>query len=338
MVKQITLDIEGMSETALTDRQTDRQTALSLEQKVEQSKRTLRLAADMSQEYYKQPLIITYSGGKDSDVLLHLAEECLEPGQFEVLNSHTSVDAPETVYHIREVFKRLNEKGVKATVHYPKDENGKHETMWTLIPKKKMPPTRLARYCCQVLKETSTPNRIACLGVREAESAGRKGRDVFGIRGGCYRQAIFFSLDHTEEVHREAKELNDPVWDCTLIKRMREHGDCVVNPIYDWSDLDIWDYIRQEHIDTNPLYKRGYTRVGCVGCPMATYKQVIKEFNDYPTFKNAYINAFERMLEVRRSVGKVDNDRWKDGQAVFDWWIEKYKHSVKGQLSLFEDE
>lgn len=78
-----------------------------LDELVERSKKILTLAADMSKTYYGKPLIITYSGGKDSDVLLHLAESCLKPDEFEVLNSHTTVDAPETVYHIRETFERL---------------------------------------------------------------------------------------------------------------------------------------------------------------------------------------------------------------------------------------
>lgn len=146
----------------------------------------------MSKEYYSEPLIITYSGGKDSDVLLYLAENCLNVGDFEVLNSHTTVDAPQTVYHIREVFKRLNAKGIKASIHFPKDKDGNPITMWNLIPKKKIPPTRLQRYCCAVLKETSTPHRIAALGVREAESTGRQGRNTFGTRGVHSKWLSFF--------------------------------------------------------------------------------------------------------------------------------------------------
>ena len=80
---------------------------MTLEEKIIKAGKTLRLAADMSKEYYGKPLVVTYSGGKDSDVLLHLAEKNLNPDEFEVVNSHTSVDAPETVYHIREVFKRI---------------------------------------------------------------------------------------------------------------------------------------------------------------------------------------------------------------------------------------
>ena len=78
-----------------------------LDKRIEKSVKVLKLAAEMSKEYYDQPMIICYSGGKDSDVLLHLAEKYLGKDDFEVLNSHTTLDAPETVYHIRRVFDRL---------------------------------------------------------------------------------------------------------------------------------------------------------------------------------------------------------------------------------------
>ncbi len=190
-MEQLTLDIEGFSNESLTDRQTDQPQTLA--EKVEKSKQALRLAADMSKTYYNAPLILTYSGGKDSDVMLHLAESCLDSTDFEALNSHTTVDAPETVYHIRETFKRLNDKGIKTNIHYPKDKDGNPITMWNLIPKKKMPPTRLQRYCCAVLKETSTPDRMCVVGVRASESVKRQGRDIFSTRGGTYKDALFFT-------------------------------------------------------------------------------------------------------------------------------------------------
>lgn len=190
-MKQFILDDSNLwSDNALTDRQTDRPQTLS--EKIEESKRALKLAAEMSLEYYKKPLILTYSGGKDSDVMLHLAETTLKPHEYEVFNSHTTVDAPETVYHIRNVFKRLKDHGIKTTIDYHIGENGKPTTMWNLIPEKLMPPTRVVRYCCQVLKESGTPSRIASLGVREAESSKRQGREIFGVRGGHTGKQSFF--------------------------------------------------------------------------------------------------------------------------------------------------
>ena len=146
----------------------------------------------MSREYYNAPLIVTYSGGKDSDVMLHLAETTLEPSEFEVLNSHTTVDAPETVYHIRDTFDRLRRHGIKTSIDYHIGEDGKPVTMWSLIPEKLLPPTRIVRYCCAELKESGTPDRICTVGVREDESAKRQHRNVFSTRGGTYRDAHFF--------------------------------------------------------------------------------------------------------------------------------------------------
>lgn len=65
--------------------------------KVDIAVRRLQEVAEMSQMLYEKPLVITYSGGKDSDTVLKLAQIAKIP--FEVLHSHTTADAPETVYH-----------------------------------------------------------------------------------------------------------------------------------------------------------------------------------------------------------------------------------------------
>ncbi len=65
----------------------------------------IKMASEMSLSYYGRPLICTYSGGKDSDVMLELFKRSGVP--FEVLHSHTTADAPQTVYHAREMFRRL---------------------------------------------------------------------------------------------------------------------------------------------------------------------------------------------------------------------------------------
>ena len=115
---------------------------------------------------------------------------------------------------------------------------------------------------------------------------------------------------------------------------MRNRGDTVVNPIYEFTDEDLWRYIRENNIKLVDLYERGYKRVGCIGCPMATYKQKMKEFEDYPKYKEAWIRAFQRMVDKRKAEGKVDKEKWKDGQAVFDWGVQKYHQTTKGQLTF----
>lgn len=136
----------------------------------------IKLASEMSLQYYGKPLVCTYSGGKDSDVMLELFKR--SGIEFEVHNSRTTADAPQTVRHIRETFKKLELDGIKCEIEMP-TYNGKRTSMWDLIPKKLMPPTRLVRYCCSVLKETGCKNRYISTGVRWDESTQRKSREEF---------------------------------------------------------------------------------------------------------------------------------------------------------------
>lgn len=85
----------------------------------------IRLASDLSLKHYGKPLVCTYSGGKDSDVMLELFRRSGIP--FEVHNSHTTADAPQTVRHIRKVFKSLEEKGIKCEIEMPKYKGEYHD-------------------------------------------------------------------------------------------------------------------------------------------------------------------------------------------------------------------
>lgn len=314
-----------------------------LQGKIDESYKVLRLAAEMSRTYYEKPLILTYSGGKDSDVLVQLAIECLDVSDFEILNSHTTVDAPETVYYIRERFKEWEAQGIKCTVHYPHYKDGRPMSMWSLIVDKEIPPTRVQRYCCAKLKEASTPNRFVATGVRAAESINRRGRDVFSFRGMKKDERRFYSLEHTEEVFRESLEnteggvQNESPWDCLIIANAKKNKDLICNPVYKWTDTDVWDFIRGRSMKYNPLYEQGWKRVGCIGCPMATNQ--LWELDQYPKYKQLYIKAFDRMIERRAEKGKINKneDVWKNGESVFRWWTKDYGE-IEGQMSLFDEE
>ena len=137
----------------------------------------LQEASRLSLEFYHQPLLITTSGGKDSSVCMALAERAGIP--YEVLHHHTTVDAPETVCFIRDTFKHMEARGVKCSIDYPVYK-GAPVSMWTLIPQKLIPPTRLVRYCSDILKEHGGRGRFITTGVRWAESAKRKNnRGIF---------------------------------------------------------------------------------------------------------------------------------------------------------------
>lgn len=264
----------------------------------------LKAASDMSLRIYKQPLVITYSGGKDSDVLLHLAEISGIP--FEVLHSLTTADAPQTVYHVRDTFHRLEDKGIKCTVDKHVQPDGSRITMWNLIPRKLMPPTRLVRYCCSVLKEGGGKDRFIATGVRWNESTARKkNRGALEVIASKKDNSLILSNDNSEGRR--------------LFENCQLKGKRVVNPIIDWADEQVLEYAEAESIQMNSLYSCGFHRVGCIGCPMAGFGRLF-EFAMFPEFKQAYIRAFEKMLAARRAKGLPC--QLTTGVDVFHWWME----------------
>lgn len=282
----------------------------------------LQDAARLSEHRYKQPLLINYSGGKDSQVLLALAERA--GINFEAVCSHTTADAPETVRFIRQQFHELEMRGGRCRIVAPRYK-GKPVSMWTLIPQKMIPPSRTKRYCCDVLKENTGRGRFIATGVRWAESSRRKNsRGIMELNSRNREKRIILTTDNDEK-RRDFES-------CEL------KGQMTVNPIVDWEDTEIWDYIHSERLPINPLYCEGWKRVGCIGCPLATRINRQREFARWPTYEKNYIAAFDRMLEARKSAGKLD-EKWTSGTtgiAIFHWWMED--GVIDGQITFDEIE
>jgi phosphoadenosine phosphosulfate reductase len=276
----------------------------------------LKAASEMSLMHYGQPLIITDSGGKDSSVIKELARRSGIP--FEVMHNHTTADAPETVRFVRSEAKRFEDMGIKYTINMPVYK-GKRTSMWSLIPQKLMPPTRLVRYCCSVLKETGGAGRFIATGVRWAESASRKNNRGIYEKNGDTEHRIILNNDNDDRR--------------LLFENCRLKSKRTVNPIIDWKDNDVWDFLEDAQIPINPLYAEGWCRVGCVGCPMAGKAGRELEFARFPKYKNLYMLAFRNMLDERAARGKYIS--WATPQDVFNWWMEY--DVLPGQVDLFED-
>ena len=277
----------------------------------------LKAASEMSLRHYGQPLVITDSGGKDSSVVKELALRSGIP--FEIMHNHTTADAPETVRFVRQEAKRFEDLGIKYTINMPMYK-GKRTSMWSLIPQKLIPPTRLVRYCCAVLKETGGAGRFIATGVRWAESASRKNsRGIYEKNGDSDHRII---LNNDNDDRRR------------LFENCRLKSKRTVNPIIDWKDDDVWDFLACDSVPVNPLYAEGWCRVGCVGCPMAGQKWRELEFARFPKYKNLYLLAFRNLLEERAKRGKYIS--WETPMDVFNWWMEY--DVLPGQIDLFEEE
>lgn len=256
----------------------------------------------------EEPYNLCYSGGKDSDCIRILAQ--LAGVRHEIHHNLTTVDAPETVRYIKSI--------PNVMIDYPKI------SMWRLIVKKMMPPTRIIRYCCSEMKERGGQGRLKITGVRWAESNRRKESDgivrIIGkpktIQGKAEENGLNYRVNRQGSLI-----LND---DNDESRRFVEHcyrtTSTMVNPIVDWEDKDVWEFLHYYGCKGNPLYQCGETRIGCIGCPMQGPKGMKRDFQRYPIYRANYIKAFDRMLLERKKAGK-ETRSWETGEDVMRWWV-----------------
>ena len=152
------------------------------------------------------------------------------------------------------------------------------KTMWQLIEENGMPPLRQMRYCCRILKERGGEGRLCLTGIRAAES------------------------------NRRAKR--------QLIEQDKKRNKRYLNIIIDWTDAEIWEFIREYHISYCNLYDEGWKRLGCVCCPNANQ---IKQAERWPKIAEAYVRAMDRAMDRANRLGYERT--WLNGQEMFDWWI-----------------
>lgn len=255
---------------------------------------------------------LAFSGGKDSVVVKALMD--MAGVKYDAHYHITSVDPPELVQFIKTF------DDVKMEHRYYPDDykneklRGKPITMWNLIPEMRMPPTRLARYCCKYLKEGSGEGRFVVTGVRKAESVKRS------KRGG---------LELAEKKSQKLEKYDPDNPNPVMMYHCQQYYRKVLNPIIDWTTEEVWEFIKEYKIPYCKLYDDGFKRLGCIGCPMAG-KHRIKEFERYPKYKRAYIKAFERMIRERERESKRCADLgqnhysisgWETAEKVMRWWM-----------------
>ena len=271
---------------------------------------------------------LAFSGGKDSVVIKALAD--MAGVKYDAHYRVTTVDPPELVRFIKKEFPEVEWE-------YPRDKDGNRISMWTLIPKKKMPPTRVMRYCCAVLKESSGSGRLRVTGVRWAESGRRKkSHGEVTIMDKKLKQIA-------EEEYSHIAYKVTPQGGIALPLDNRENAQMVeqcyrtrattVNPIIDWTDEEVWEFIKEYNVPYCELYDRGYKRLGCIGCPLTGAKEQKKEFERYPKYKELYLLAFDNLVEVLQGDGRC---KWTKGQDVMDWWLDDDKVTDAGIMDMID--
>jgi len=226
---------------------------------------------------------LAFSGGKDSQVIYELAK--MAGVKFQAYFYKTSVDPKELLSFIRENYPDVVWLKPKLT-------------MFQLILKKKSLPTRIGRWCCEVLKERNGLNRIVIIGVRHSESRKRKEWREFQstCKKGCDKNLL--------------------------------------SPILDWTDSDVWEFLASRGLKVSELYKT-QKRIGCIGCPMSSNAR--KELEMYPNVKKAYVNTCQKVINQNPDStfaksfisGEDAINWWTNKKYNIKQWIEMRDNQLK---------
>lgn len=146
-------DTEAMYQQAL---------ATPLAEKIEMALLTIRNYEQMALNLSPDGFYVCFSGGKDSIVMAKLFE--MAGVKFDLWYNCVTIDPPELVQFIKSDYPQ-------AKWNYPMQGN----LPMHMKNKSNGPPTRLARWCCEIYKEQGGTGYFKAIGVRAAESPRRKG-------------------------------------------------------------------------------------------------------------------------------------------------------------------
>ncbi|MGB9938631.1 phosphoadenosine phosphosulfate reductase family protein [Methanosarcina sp.] len=236
-------------------------------------------------EYRDLPVYVSFSGGKDSLVVLDLARASLKQRELKAFFLNTGIEFPETVEFVRSFCREreipLNEANAGSAF---REQVGKFG-----------PPAKDFRWCCKVCKLASAGDLDT-----GKEAPSRKGaRDVAYLTIDGKRKHESFS-----RARIAASETNPFV-----------PAQLNIFPIRDWKAIEVWLYIHWRGLPYNPLYDLGFERVGCWLCPSALAAEYARVKDLHPEMYARW-NAF--LLEWAKTRGFSEKFvehgfwRWKE--------------------------
>ena len=226
--------------------------------------------------------IVGYSGGKDSDCLVHLF---MRAGvKFKIMHNHTTLDIPDTVWYVKRKFAEWTAQGYECERYKP------DRSFWKVCLDKKMLPFRGRRFCCSELKEKQPyKGAVYSFGVRKSESAKRaEYRDSIEVSNRRdYSDKQRFHFDKGEEVRQ--------------METCYTKNYVVINPMAYWTTEVRDKYIAKYNIEVNPVYEKyGLRRCGCIMCPMASDKERQREAELFPKYALNFRLLCDRIVKKRQ--------------------------------------
>jgi len=257
---------------------------------IELLKKSEKLALSMSEKGF----YLAFSGGKDSQCLYHIAK--MAGVKFEAHFNLTTLDPPELVHFIKDNYPDV-------IIERPP------LSFLQLCIKNKMLPTTRTRFCCAVLKEQGGAGTVTLIGIRNQESARRSARKEFETKRGKFVGTL--------DQFNRYKE--------TEINCVKGKDKILISPIINWTNNDVWTFIRSNKIPYCKLYDEGYTRIGCLFCPMSSIKSTRRDERRYPKYKKAVLRTINKMLEMGYFSKLSDQFENLTADDIYEAWISKEK-------------
>jgi phosphoadenosine phosphosulfate reductase len=221
---------------------------------------------------YRKPVVVSYSGGKDSLVALDLTAQT--GVKFYIVFNDTGLEPYETYENVKEVSRRYGAELIVASAG---------DSYWRAI-REFGPPARDFRWCCKVIKLGPITNTllnrfplgyISVVGQRSYES---------------FQRARIPRVSVSRWVTK----------------------DIVVAPIQDWTALEVWGYVLMKGLPYNKAYEYGFDRLGCVICPANELAELDAVSERYPSIYKRLeeiIREFSESQKLPREF--VDYGLWR---------------------------
>lgn len=222
--------------------------------------------------------IASFSGGKDSQVLLDLVSRVIPSTDFTVIYSNTGYELPTSLelYKSTKIYYRELYPELKFLI----SEN--HQSIMYYWDKMGS-PSRMHRWCCAVMK-TAPLYRL----LKEESCLGKQ------------PTVLVFEGVRAEESERRSQYNRTG-------KGVKHNNVINARPIFEWSATEIYLYILFHGLPYNDAYRKGLARVGCSICPFSS------EWSEHIVMKNypECIQGFVDELYAKTDELGISNDATK---------------------------
>lgn len=230
--------------------------------------------------------VCSFSGGKDSQVVLDLVTRVIPSKDLVVIYSDTGYELPPSLELYSTVEHFYKAKYPELNFYISKN----HQQLMYYWDKMGA-PSRVLRWCCSIMKSAPLARLLKELNGGEKQPS-----------------AILFDGVRNEESVNRANR--------TRIGKNVKHNNIInISPILNWNSTEVYLYILLRDLPFNKAYRLGFSRVGCVICPYSSKWSENIASKVFPNSINPFINKIKDTL-VRANVSGIDNyiriGKWKE--------------------------